>query len=272
MPKVLTKEIAEQFLADEDSVDLSEFTAIEDEAAEVLGGYKGSLYLHGLVALTDTSACSLGNHKGDLHLNSLVTLTDTSACSLGNHKGNLDLSGVACLSTNSISYLMQHKGEINLESLQELDVDGAKAISAALSHFVLDDDQFSDEVQAILNVHPELRLNSIDLEEWLLAELGFENENEGDDWLSEETTEALEAVADSSYSWDDEDNCWLGSDIGNAPFDEGFILIMNAWRRVINTVRLYDSRLTQLVFFGDVEEIKSDLQPIIESAKSGSED
>jgi hypothetical protein len=34
--KVLTKEIAEQFFADEDSVDLSEFTAIEDEAAEVL--------------------------------------------------------------------------------------------------------------------------------------------------------------------------------------------------------------------------------------------
>ena len=28
--KVLTKEIAEQFLADEDSVDLGEFTAIED--------------------------------------------------------------------------------------------------------------------------------------------------------------------------------------------------------------------------------------------------
>ena len=30
--KVLTKEIAEQFLADEDSVDLSEFTTIEDAA------------------------------------------------------------------------------------------------------------------------------------------------------------------------------------------------------------------------------------------------
>ena len=28
--KVLTKEIAEQFLADEDSVDLEEFTAIEE--------------------------------------------------------------------------------------------------------------------------------------------------------------------------------------------------------------------------------------------------
>lgn len=32
--KVLTKEIAEQFLADEDSVDLSEFTAIEDDASD----------------------------------------------------------------------------------------------------------------------------------------------------------------------------------------------------------------------------------------------
>ena len=37
--KVLTKEIAEQFLADEDSVGLSEFTAIEDEAAESLSKY-----------------------------------------------------------------------------------------------------------------------------------------------------------------------------------------------------------------------------------------
>ena len=35
--KVLTKEIAEQFIADEDSVDLSEFTAIEDDAAEIIG-------------------------------------------------------------------------------------------------------------------------------------------------------------------------------------------------------------------------------------------
>ena len=34
--KVLTKEIAQQFLADEASVDLEEFTAIEDDAAEVL--------------------------------------------------------------------------------------------------------------------------------------------------------------------------------------------------------------------------------------------
>jgi hypothetical protein len=34
--KVLTKEIAEQFMADEESVDLSEFTAIDDDAADLL--------------------------------------------------------------------------------------------------------------------------------------------------------------------------------------------------------------------------------------------
>jgi hypothetical protein len=33
---VLTKEIAEQFLADEESVDLSEFTELDDEAASSL--------------------------------------------------------------------------------------------------------------------------------------------------------------------------------------------------------------------------------------------
>ena len=247
--EVLTKEIAEQFLADEDSVDLSEFTAIEDDAAEVLGAY-----------------------KGDLYLNSLVALTDKSARSLGSHKGRLDLGGIASLNTNAIEHLVQHKGSINLESLQELHMDAAKAISTALSGWVLDNDQFSDEVRAILNVHPEFRWDSFDLEEWLLAELGFESENEGDDWLSEETTEALEAVADSSYSWNDEENCWFGSEIGQAPFVEGFSLVMSAWRRGVNTLSLYDSRRTQLVFFGDVEEIKSDLQPIIESVKAGSED
>ena len=40
--KVLTKEIAEQFLADEESVSLWEFTAIEDDAAESLSKYEAS--------------------------------------------------------------------------------------------------------------------------------------------------------------------------------------------------------------------------------------
>jgi formylglycine-generating enzyme required for sulfatase activity len=45
---LLTKEIAEQFLADPDSVNLSEFTAIEDAAAEMLLEHDGELSLDGL--------------------------------------------------------------------------------------------------------------------------------------------------------------------------------------------------------------------------------
>jgi hypothetical protein len=48
--KVLTKEIAEQFLADEDSVDPYEATAIEDDAAESLGELKKKrVSLHNLI-------------------------------------------------------------------------------------------------------------------------------------------------------------------------------------------------------------------------------
>ena len=56
--KVLTKEIAEQFLEDEDSVDLSEFTAIDDDAAEVLSGSEWMLELDGLTTLSDAAAAT----------------------------------------------------------------------------------------------------------------------------------------------------------------------------------------------------------------------
>ena len=46
--KRLTKEIAEQFLADEYSVDLSTFTELDDDAAESLSKHEGDLSLYGL--------------------------------------------------------------------------------------------------------------------------------------------------------------------------------------------------------------------------------
>ena len=57
--KVLTKEIAEQFLANNGSVDLSEFTEIEDTAAESLSKRWEHLYLNGLTELSDAAAESL---------------------------------------------------------------------------------------------------------------------------------------------------------------------------------------------------------------------
>lgn len=61
---VLTKEIADQFVADDDSVDLSAFTAFEDAAAESLSKHEGELYLHGLTSLSDAAAESLSKHEG----------------------------------------------------------------------------------------------------------------------------------------------------------------------------------------------------------------
>ncbi|MFN9601819.1 MAG: formylglycine-generating enzyme family protein, partial [Planctomycetota bacterium] len=63
--KVLTKAIAKKFLKDEDSVDLSEFTAIEDEAAVVLLEYDGELLLDGLSNVKALFSKLSGSSDGD---------------------------------------------------------------------------------------------------------------------------------------------------------------------------------------------------------------
>lgn len=79
--KVLTKEIAEQFLADEDSVDLSEFTAIEDDAAELLGSYGGDeLNLDGLEQIGIAAVRRLVKFGGsDLSLGGLRQISTPAA-------------------------------------------------------------------------------------------------------------------------------------------------------------------------------------------------
>ena len=66
---VLTEEIAEQFLEDDSSVHLSEFTAIEDAAAESLSGHEGDLELDGITFLSDAAANSLSKHEGEIRVN-----------------------------------------------------------------------------------------------------------------------------------------------------------------------------------------------------------
>ena len=63
---VLTKEIAERFVKTPDSVDLSDFTSIEDSAAEIISNYEGQLSLYGLSKLSSKSAKFLSRHKGRL--------------------------------------------------------------------------------------------------------------------------------------------------------------------------------------------------------------
>ena len=87
--KVLTKEIAGQFLADEDAVDLEEFTAIEADAAESLSKYPVDLDLSGLTELSDAAAESLSRHEGHLDID-LDELPESAAAILRKHPSFAD--------------------------------------------------------------------------------------------------------------------------------------------------------------------------------------
>ena len=113
--KVLTKEIAAQFLVDEDSVELEEFTAFEDDdVAILLSKAEGTLFLGGLTELSDAAAESLGRHQGNyLGLHSLTELSDSAAESLSKHKGPfLNLNGLTELSDAAAESLSKHQGDI----------------------------------------------------------------------------------------------------------------------------------------------------------------
>ena len=67
--KILTKKIAEQLNSDEDSFYLTEFTKIDDDAAEVLSRFgfntiMQTIWLDGLTELSDAAAESLSKHEG----------------------------------------------------------------------------------------------------------------------------------------------------------------------------------------------------------------
>lgn len=85
-PKILTREIAEEFLKDPEANpnSLSEFTTIEDAAAKVLAKHKRSLGLRGITTLSKAAASWLakvapvpGMHNC-LHLNSLIPSIDVA--------------------------------------------------------------------------------------------------------------------------------------------------------------------------------------------------
>ena len=56
---ILTKEIAEQFVADKYSVHLDQYNVIEDAAAESLSKHQGDLNLDGLTGLSVAAAESV---------------------------------------------------------------------------------------------------------------------------------------------------------------------------------------------------------------------
>ena len=88
---LLTVEIAEKYVMDPSSENLTEFTSIEVAAAGVLGNHKGYLHLWGLTELSDAQAKALAKHDGPLHLDGLTKLSDSAAEALSKHNGFLGL-------------------------------------------------------------------------------------------------------------------------------------------------------------------------------------
>ena len=103
--KVLTKEIAEQFLKHE-TPDLSYFSTIDDLAAELLASHEGDLYLVGLTELSDSSAENLSKSSGEfLALDGLKSLSESVAIHLANYTGYLSLENLSFIDDSVASLL-----------------------------------------------------------------------------------------------------------------------------------------------------------------------
>ncbi|MFO1441614.1 MAG: hypothetical protein U1F81_25075 [Verrucomicrobiaceae bacterium] len=131
--KILTKEIAEQFLKDEQAIHLSEFTSIEPDAAERLSNRVEDLDLGGIKVLPATVAAALGKHEGRLYLGGIKTLSPEAAKGLAKHKGCLDLENLDALSSLAAQALSKFEGDLFL-GLKELDgSEGHVALASSLA-------------------------------------------------------------------------------------------------------------------------------------------
>ena len=127
--KVLTKKIAEEIIADEDTDALSKFSKIDDDAAESLFKCKGYLDLNGLTELSDAAAESLSKCKEGLSLDGLGWLSDAGAESLSKRKEGLSLNGLMMLSDAAAESLSKCKKWVSLDGLTELSDAAAENLS-----------------------------------------------------------------------------------------------------------------------------------------------
>jgi len=128
--KILTLTIAEQYLADSDSVELDSYSCIEDSAAAALAKFKGGLDLSGLRSLSETAAQNLADHKRALDLGGLKRLSHEAAYALRKHKGPLGLSGLTSLSDAAAKHLSEYAGSVYLRGLDKIGAHAAAVLAA----------------------------------------------------------------------------------------------------------------------------------------------
>lgn len=138
----LTRQIASQFLADDRSVDLSEFSSIDDDAAGILSAYKNEefLLLSGLMQLPESVAEILGSdYPGSLELSGLKNLSDAAARGLARSRGEgICLEGLTTLSDVTAQYLSNYSGLIWLGGLTHLSANAIESLSHIKGQLALD--------------------------------------------------------------------------------------------------------------------------------------
>ncbi len=140
---------------------LEDFSAIEDEAARILGRHRGPLPLTGLKELSPAAARALLHHrgllllgglksigeetalvlarrKGDLLLGGLRTLSEELAAAFGRHQGRLEFQDLTRLSEQAALKLARHAGYLGLPRLQALSAPVARALAKVRGPLVLD--------------------------------------------------------------------------------------------------------------------------------------
>lgn len=127
METTLTVKDAQKFLEEQNSFPLYDFTAIDDDAAEVIGKHRNPytrIELNGVTSISDSAIASLTRQSGDgldgswsLSLG-ITNVSDAAAEVLGTHRGALSLN-VSSLSDAAAAALGKHVGDLALGALVE---------------------------------------------------------------------------------------------------------------------------------------------------------
>lgn len=128
--KVINRQVARKVMTDYMAVDLDSYTAIDDDAADLLSKCIFGLELRGLTEMSDEAAKALGQRKGgDLDLSGLKSLSVVAAKALAGTEGILLLGGLKEISDEVAVALSEHEGPLNLSGLTSLSRAAAQALA-----------------------------------------------------------------------------------------------------------------------------------------------
>ena len=122
-PALLSKAFAKLILRINDKqveLCINQATEISWEAAQVLAGFRGKLYLNGVNNLSLPSAIMPEKTNGDLCPNAIDGLTEMAASALATHHGELYLNGLSNLDEVVAAALVNHDGLVSLTGVKNI--------------------------------------------------------------------------------------------------------------------------------------------------------